>query len=123
MVKTDNELFPVEDYSAQLAAGCDVVPVYAASKPLKAEDLPPMVRNHVHMSPCRCNCIALFLLAAVGSGAYPVVSSATCLTDSVCLQQITEGFRLVEADPNAGHDPLPSSVISKLSLMAWREVL
>ena len=53
MVKTDNELFPLEDYSAQLAAGCDVVPVYAASKPLKAEDLPPMVRKNVHMPHCR----------------------------------------------------------------------
>jgi hypothetical protein len=48
MVKTDNDLFNVEDYSAQLAAGCDVVPVYAASKPLKAEDILPMVCANAH---------------------------------------------------------------------------
>jgi hypothetical protein len=45
MVKTDNDLFNMEDYSEQLAAGCDVVPVYAASKPLKAEDILPMVQT------------------------------------------------------------------------------
>ena len=122
MVKTDNELFSIEDYSSQLAAGCDVVPIYAASKPLKAEDLPPMVRNDVHVSPRWCSCIACFPLAALGSGAYPVVSCAACLTDLLCLQQVAEGFRLVEADPKAGHDPLPTSVISKLGLMDWREV-
>jgi hypothetical protein len=38
------------------------------------------------------------------------------------LQQVAEGFRLVEADPNAGHDPLPSSIICKLGLMDWHEV-
>jgi hypothetical protein len=69
MVKTDNELFSIEDYSSQLAAGCDVVPVYAASKPLKAEDLPPMVRNNVHMSHHGCNCIGFPLLVSAGSGA------------------------------------------------------
>jgi hypothetical protein len=51
-----------------------------------------------------------------------VLSPAARLTDCVHLNQIAEGFRLVEADPNAGHDPLPSSVISKLGLMDWREV-
>lgn len=46
-VKADNDLFSLEEYTAQLAAGCDVVPIYAASKPLKAEDFPPMVRGVV----------------------------------------------------------------------------
>jgi hypothetical protein len=74
MVKTDNELFPLEDYSAQLAAGCDVVPVYAASKPLKAEDLPPMVRNNVHMSPRRCGCIVALSLCLLPQAREPTRS-------------------------------------------------
>lgn len=44
MVKADSDLIPLEDYTAQLAAGCEVIPVYAASKPLKAEDFPAVVR-------------------------------------------------------------------------------
>ncbi len=42
-MKADQDLFPVEQYRPQLAVGRDVVPIYAASKPLTAQDFPGLV--------------------------------------------------------------------------------
>lgn len=42
-------------------------------------------------------------------------------TDFTCLQ-ITEAMRLLDADPEAGQDPIPTSIVSDFGLVQWREV-